>query len=317
MNTSSSDDSRSNPTSLDWELLDASNVDLEMSASSDHRFAGKVIVITGAGGQLGREGCRYFAARSARIIALDLNAAGLLETFESINAETDDDTGKHTISFDFKPYVCDVTDAAQVDRVMSHITAGRFQRVDLLWNNAGYQGQIEPILTASPTDFANVMNINVTGMFIVLQAVAKRMVEQGDCEGGYAIVNTASVAGMRGTPAMAGYASSKAAVLALSVCAAKELAVHSIRVNAISPALIGPGTLWERQNALHAAVGSPYFADTAEAVAAAKIGSVPMRRLGTAEEVIKSVAFLLSDDASYTTGINLTVDGGMAAGLKA
>ena len=76
--------------------------------------------------------------------------------------------------------------------------------------------------------------------------------------------------------------------------------MYNIRVNAISPALIGPGTLWERQNDLHAKVGAPYFADQPEAVAAAKIASVPMKRLGSAEEVVKSVAYLLSDDASYT-----------------
>ena len=116
---------------------------------------------------------------------------------------------------------------------------------------------------------------------------------------------------------MVGYASSKAAVIALTVTAAKELAVYNIRVNAISPALIGPGPLWERQNKLHAQVGAPYFAETEEEVGAAKVNSVPMKRLGTAEEVVQSVAFLFSDDASYTTGINLTVDGGMAAGLKA
>jgi 2-dehydro-3-deoxy-L-rhamnonate dehydrogenase (NAD+) len=106
-------------------------------------------------------------------------------------------------------------------------------------------------------------------------------------------------------------------VLALSVVSAKELAMYNIRCNSISPALIGPGTLWERQNELHAQVGPPYFADTPDAVAHAKISQVPMRRLGTAQEVVQSVAFLLSSDASYITGTNLVVDGGMSAGLKA
>jgi len=132
----------------------------------------------------------------------------------------------------------------------------------------------------------------------------------------FSIVNTASVAGLRGTPCMVGYAASKAAVLSLSVTAAKEWACHGIRVNSLSPALIGPGPLWERQNELHAG-HTPYFADTPEAVASAKINSVPLQRLGSVQEVCQSLAFLLSDDASYTTGINLTVDGGMAAGLKA
>jgi NAD(P)-dependent dehydrogenase (short-subunit alcohol dehydrogenase family) len=75
--------------------------------------------------------------------------------------------------------------------------------------------------------------------------------------------------------------------------------------------------MWTRQNELHAASGSPYFASNPEIVAAGKINSVPMKRLGTVEEVIKSVAFLLSDEASYTTGVNLVIDGGMSGGLKA
>jgi NAD(P)-dependent dehydrogenase (short-subunit alcohol dehydrogenase family) len=315
------------PTSLDWELLavpmDPQSTPL-VAVGSDGRFHGQVLVITGAGGQLGREGCLYFAARGAKIVAMDLSHQAIRETFEAIR-----NAGVPDGAFDFKPYVCNVTDAAAVDRVIDHVVkTTRFGRIDLLWNNAGYQGQIEPIISMSPTDFANVMNINVTGMFIVLQAVAKRMIAQGagcldndaapsDGKINYSIVNTASVAGLRGTPAMAGYASSKAAVLALSVVSAKELAMYNIRCNSISPALIGPGTLWERQNELHAQVGPPYFAATPDSVAQAKISQVPMRRLGTAQEVVQSVAFLLSSDASYITGTNLVVDGGMSAGLKA
>lgn len=103
----------------------------------------------------------------------------------------------------------------------------------------------------------------------------------------------------------------------MTVSASKDLAPEGIRVNAVSPALIGPGTMWDRQNKLHAKSGSPYFATDPNVVAKNKINSVPMKRLGTVEEVVKSVSFLLSDEASYTTGINLVVDGGMSAGLKA
>lgn len=88
-------------------------------------------------------------------------------------------------------------------------------------------------------------------------------------------------------------------------------------MNAISPALIGPGDMWERQNELHAKSGSPYFSQDPDVVAQDKINSVPMKRLGSVEEVVKSVAFLLSDDSSYTTATNLVVDGGMSGGLKA
>eukprot|EP00540_Astrosyne_radiata_P015204 CAMPEP_0116827698 /NCGR_PEP_ID=MMETSP0418-20121206/3250_1 /TAXON_ID=1158023 /ORGANISM="Astrosyne radiata, Strain 13vi08-1A" /LENGTH=184 /DNA_ID=CAMNT_0004456515 /DNA_START=45 /DNA_END=599 /DNA_ORIENTATION=+ len=184
----------------------------------------------------------------------------------------------------------------------------------MLWNNAGYQGQIKPTLDYDPADFARVMNINVTGMFSVLQVVANQMAKQ---DTGGSIVNTASVAGLRGTPAMVAYASSKAAVLAMTVSTAKDLAPHNIRVNAVSPALIGPGFMWNRQNELHAQSGSPYFDSDPEVVAKGKVNSVPMRRLGSITEVIKSVAFLLSDEASYTTATNLVVDGGLSGGLKA
>ena len=276
--------------------------------ADDNRFAGKTIIITGAGGQFGREGCLYFAKRGAHVAALDMSKPGLKGTFDAMTAEFGE------AAFDFKPYVCDITNAAQIDQVIKSIHT-RFTRIDLLWNNAGYQGQIAPTLEYDPADFAQVMNVNVTGAFTVMQAVAKRMDKQGG--DGYSIVNTASVAGLRGTPAMIAYSSSKAAVLAMTVAASKDLAPSGIRVNAVSPALIGPGTMWERQNELHAKSGSPYFATTADEVAKNKINSVPMKRLGSVEEVLKSVAFLLSDDASYTTGINLVIDGGMSAGLKA
>jgi NAD(P)-dependent dehydrogenase (short-subunit alcohol dehydrogenase family) len=214
---------------------------------------------------------------------------------------------------------CDVTDVSSVQDAVD-LAVERFSRIDLLWNNAGYQGQIKPTLDYDPKDFAIVMNVNVTGMFIVLQTVAKQMVKQQteatDDTHSYSIVNTSSVAGLRGTPAMVAYASSKAAVLAMTVSTSKDLAPYGIRVNAISPALIGPGFMWDRQNELHAASGSPYFATDPETVAKNKVNGVPMKRLGTIEEVIQSVSFLLSQESSYTTGTNLVVDGGMSAGLK-
>lgn len=246
---------------------------------------------------------------------MDNNKAALDETIKEVS-----DAG-YPNGGGIQGYACDVTSAASVEETVESIG-----RIDLLWNNAGYQGQIRPTLEYDPADFARVMSINVTGMFVVLQSVAKRMASAhatagdgvvGESSHPFSIVNTASVAALRGTPAMVAYSSSKAAILAMTVSTAKDLAPHGIRVNAVSPALIGPGFMWTRQNELHASSGSPYFASDPEQVAKAKIGSVPMKRLGTIDEVLKSVAFLLSDDASYTTGTNLVVDGGMSAGLKA
>ena len=183
-----------------------------------------------------------------------------------------------------KAFECDVTSVPSVESAVES-TVQTFGRIDLLWNNAGYQGEIKPTLEYSMKDFAAVMDINVTGMFNVLQTVAKQMAAANDMDRSasgssddqegrifkYAIVNTASVAGMRGTPGMVAYSSSKAAVLAMTVVSAKDLAPHGIRVNAVSPALIGPGYMWTRQNELHAKSGSPYFSSDPELVANGKI----------------------------------------------
>lgn len=277
-------------------------------ADNDTRFQGKTVVVTGAGGNFGRVGCLYFAKRGAKIAALDLAKAALDETVQEVQSNVG-------ATAEILPIECNVTNVQSVQSAVDKIVE-TFGSIDLLWNNAGYQGEIKPTLEYDPEDFNRVMNINVTGMFIVLQAVAKQMAKQSNKEGGYSIVNTSSVAGLRGTPAMVAYASSKAAVLAMTVSTSKDLAPNGIRVNAVSPALIGPGYMWNRQNELHAQSGSPYFAKDPDEVAKNKVNGVPMKRLGSVEEVVKSVAFLLSDDSSYTTGTNLVVDGGMSSGLK-
>jgi NAD(P)-dependent dehydrogenase (short-subunit alcohol dehydrogenase family) len=128
-----------------------------------------------------------------------------------------------------------------------------------------------------------------------------------------AIVNAASMAALGGPPNMVAYATSKAAVLGLTRTAATDLAPHGIRVNAVSPAFIGPGTMWDRQVELQAATPSPYYSDDAGTVAREMIAQVPLRRYGSVDEVASVVHFLLSDDASYLTGINIEIAGGGGA----
>lgn len=292
---------------------------MSIKPEADTRFQGKHIVITGAGGNFGREGCIFFGIRGAKITALDLNKDTLDETVSIVKeglkkSGLDEDS---IVSFE-----CNVTEPSSVEAAIEDCV-NKFGTPDMLWNNAGYQGHIKPTLEYSVVDFAMVMNINVTGMFTVLQTVARKMeaANAKDESTGvkpfrYSIVNTASVAAMRGTPAMVAYASSKAAILAMTVSTAKDLAPSGIRVNAISPALIGPGYMWDRQNDLHAKSGSPYFSNDPEQVAKGKVNGVPMKRLGSIEEVVKSVAYLLSDDSSYTNAFNLVVDGGMSGGVR-
>lgn len=276
----------------------------------------------------------FFASRGARVTALDNNLNALEETIKYVKSKyvkVDDDGGASIIS-----QLCDVTQPLSIENAINS-SVKEFGTPDLLWNNAGYQGEIKPTLDYNIQDFATVMNVNVSGMFCVMQTVARKMANVDTTDSlasttknnvnseddsvskskKYSIVNTASVAGLRGTPGMVAYSASKAAVIAMTVSSAKDLAPFGIRVNAISPALIGPedGYMWNRQNELHASSGSPYFSNDPKLVAEGKIASVPMKRLGSVEEVLRSVAFLLSDDSSYTTAFNLVVDGGLSGGL--
>jgi len=187
---------------------------------SDQRFKGKTIVITGAGGNFGREGCVFFACRGAKVVALDLNEKALEETVADVKSKLAllNLKSENVI----QTMKCDVTNVDSVDSAMD-AAIQTYGSIDMLWNNAGYQGQIKPTLEYDPKDFANVMSINVTGMFIVMQSAAKRMVETSTSGSDkiFSIVNTASVAGLRGTPAMVAYSSSKAAVLAMTISSAK------------------------------------------------------------------------------------------------
>lgn len=200
----------------------------------DTRFVGKNIIITGAGGNFGREGCVYFVTRGATVVGLekDIDAMGNANDYvQGTLQRVGKIEAKNLINF----IHIDVTDTFSVQTAIAKAvhyfrTDSTTKRpvIDLLWNNAGYQGQIAPTLQYDIQDFATVMNVNVTGMFSVMQCVAQKMaaanLDGENSEGSvhnFSIVNTASVAGLRGTPAMVAYSSSKAAVLAMTVVASK------------------------------------------------------------------------------------------------
>ena len=195
----------------------------------------------------------------------------------------------------------DVTDAEATAAAIDGVGP-----LDGLVNNAGYQGVFAPIDRYPSDDARHVLEVNVLGVFNVLAAAVRVMPSGG------AIVNVASMAGVSGAPNMPAYAASKAAVIGLTKAAAKDLAPAGIRVNAVSPGFIGPGRMWETQVREQAAVGSRYFATDADAVAAQMLASVPVRRYGSVGEVASVIEFLLSDAASYITGVNIEVSGGGA-----
>jgi 2-dehydro-3-deoxy-L-rhamnonate dehydrogenase (NAD+) len=244
------------------------------------------VLVTGAAGDIGSAIAEELARRGHRLALADHPdvAARLDELRLRLGAES--------VTFD-------VTDQAAVTAAVEGLGP-----LGGLVNNAGYQGVFTSVERYPLDDARRVVEVNVLGVMSVLAAAARVMT-------GGAVVNIASMAGVSGAPNMPAYSASKAAVIGLTKAAAKDLAPHGIRVNAVSPAFIGPGRMWETQVASQAAAGSQYYAADPDDVAAQMVGMVPMRRYGSVHEVATVVAFLLSDDASYVTGVNVEVAGGI------
>ncbi len=259
------------------------------------QFSGKTILVTGAGGDIGKATAVRFAAEGASVALLDI--ANLAEAEQAVRAAGD---------VQVRSYICDVTDYAQVEKTAARIVHD-FGAIDMLFNNAGYQGVFRKTHEYPVDDFEKVMQINVIGAFHVLRAVSAHMAANGSG----AIVNTASMAGVAGPPNMMAYGASKFAVIGMTKTASKDLAPYGIRVNAVSPAFMGPGFMWQRQVDLQAEVGSQYFDTDPEVVAQQMISQVPMRRYGDITEIPGTVVYLMSEDASYVTGVNIPIAGGI------
>jgi NAD(P)-dependent dehydrogenase (short-subunit alcohol dehydrogenase family) len=254
------------------------------------------VLVTGAAGDIGTAIVEVLARRGHALVLAD-HPDAQVRLDETVAA-----CGR--LGADAQGVTFDVTDEAAVGAAVEELGP-----LGGLVNNAGYQGVFAPLADYPLADARRVLEVNVVGVMAVLAAVARTMIVGGS---GGSVVNIASLAGVSGAPNMPAYSASKAALIGLTKSAAKDLAPAGIRVNAVSPAFIGPGRMWEMQIAQQAAAGSQYYADNPEAVAEQMIGLVPLRRYGSVHEVATVVAFLLSDDASYVTGVNLEVSGGSA-----
>lgn len=264
--------------------------------SDEPGLNGRIALVTGAAGSFGSTVAAALASLGAHVVLADIEAAaaGLATTREACGRDR-----STVVTFD-------VTDQDQVASAFDQ-TVADIGTPDLVFNNAGYQGAFTPTLDYSASDFATVLDVNVTGVFHVMQQAARAMVAAGV---GGSIVNSASMA-KTGAPNMVAYSASKAAVIGLTRSASKDLAPHGIRVNSISPAFIGPGPMWDRQVEEQARVSSRYYGDAPAVVAEQMIGQVPMGRYGAAEEVADVVLFLLSDASSYLTGNDIEISGGI------
>ncbi len=252
------------------------------------RLDGKVAIITGGSGGIGRAAGQLFVKAGAKILLVDLAEEPLKQTVRDI--------GSDAISY----AVADVTDPEQ-SQAYVQMAVERYGGVDILLANAGIEGVVQAI-TDYPIDvFDKVMAVNVRGVWLGLKYVMPEMEKRG----GGSIVITSSVAGVRGTADVSAYITSKHAVVGLMRSAALEGAKKGIRINTVNPAPIETRMMRSLEEGF-----SP------DAPAQAKEGfaaMLPMHRYGEPQEVSQLMLFLASDDSSYCTGGVYMVDGGMSA----
>jgi NAD(P)-dependent dehydrogenase (short-subunit alcohol dehydrogenase family) len=244
-----------------------------------------VVLVTGGGGGIGRASALAFAKAGARVAVVDRDVAAGTETTRLVET-----TGAQALFIQ-----TDVTQATQVEAMVAQVVA-HFGRLDCAFNNAGIEEEHMRLADCAEDTFDRIMAVNVKGVWLCLKYELAQMLKQG----GGAIVNTASVAGLVGAPKMAAYSASKHAVLGLTKSAAVEYGRKNIRVNAVCPGVIRTA-MFDRAVQADPKVGP----------AVAQLH--PIGRIGEADEVAAVVLWLSSDAASFVTGHAHTVDGGMTS----
>jgi NAD(P)-dependent dehydrogenase (short-subunit alcohol dehydrogenase family) len=250
-------------------------------------FAGKVALITGGGGGIGRATALGFALRGAKVMVVDADAAAGQATADIVAQRGG------AASF----VQADVTLSASVQDYVAK-TLSAYGRIDAFFNNAGIEGRIAPTHEYDEAVFDRVIAVNLKGVFLGMRHVIPAMLDQG----GGAIVNTASVAGLFGGPGMSAYVASKHAVLGMTKVASAEVAGRGVRVNAVCP---GPV-----ETRMMRSLESQRNADDPEAIHRANAAGMPSGRYTLPEEVANVVMYLCSDLSGNVTGTQLVVDGG-------
>jgi NAD(P)-dependent dehydrogenase (short-subunit alcohol dehydrogenase family) len=247
---------------------------------------GKSALITGCASGIGRATALAFAREGAIVTCADVDQKGGEQTVAMIRKADGIAEFVHA----------DVTDANQVQNLIGQIVSAR-GRLDCAYNNAGIEGDVIETHESTERNFDRIMAVNVKGVWLSLKYEIRQMLKQG----GGAIVNTASVAGLSGFPALPIYVASKHAVVGLTKSAALECAQNGIRINAVCPGPVDTPMMERIANN----EGRPGRKDF-EAI-------VPMRRYASPAEIANTVVWLCSDQASYVTGVCMPIDGGLVA----
>ena len=246
---------------------------------------GRVAIITGAASGIGRATAELFAENGAVVVAADLD--------EAAGKHLADELSERGSTCNF---VCtDVSKEPDVDALV-HLALSQYGRVDVLFNNAGIEGEQAPTGDATIENWDRVIAVNLRSVFLGTKFAIQAMLRNG----GGSIINNASVAGMVGFPGISAYCASKGGIVQLTKTAALEYADQGIRVNCLCPGVID--TAMVRR-----------FTGGSDEVERQMTAMEPVGRMGRPREVAKLALFLASDDSSFITGAVIPVDGGFVA----
>jgi NAD(P)-dependent dehydrogenase (short-subunit alcohol dehydrogenase family) len=251
----------------------------------DTSFEGKVVLVTGAAGGIGRAAAVAFGRAGACVVVADTSVDGGHATAAMIV----ENGGKALF------VQCNVTRAAEVEALIDK-TVAYYGKLDCAFNNAGIEEEHLPLADADEALFDRIMNVNVKGTWLCMKYEIRQMLKQGSGT----IVNTASVAGLVGAPTQPVYAASKHAVVGMTKTAAAEYAREGIRINSVCPGVVNTpmmGRALER-----------------EPLREKKLRNVhPMGRFAEPAEIAQAAMWLCSEHSSFVTGHQLAVDGGLTA----
>lgn len=245
----------------------------------------KVALVTGAGTGIGRASALALARAGARVVVSDIDAGGGKETVEAILGEGGEATFQQA----------DVTNPAEVEALVAHAVA-TYGGLHCAHNNAGVLGPSAKLVDVSEAQWATVLSVNLTAVFLCMKHEITAMLASG----GGSIVNTSSYSGLVAVPFASAYVASKHGVVGLTKAAAVEYGRKGIRINAVCP-----GTTRTQMNEQRA--------ESSPAMAKAMTDVTPMRRLAEPAEIADSVVWLCSDASSFVNGHALPVDGGAVA----